>query len=154
VILSQSVCEVCAVGEGELARALATLDPRPKVVTLHAHTLDGVFADIRRVGEALDLADEAEELTAGMTYRCTTSRPLCLCAAAPRVLVVEWLDPPYWPATGCRSWWRWPGVGTSARPREPSRRRTWRDLAALAPERRGCGPVRFDVPRARHEYET
>ena len=156
VILGQSVCEVCAVGEGELARALAILDRRPCVVTLHAHTLDGVFADIRRVGEALDLADEADELTAGMRYRLHrltashASVPL-----RPRVLVVEWLDPPYvaghWvpelvAVAGGRD------VGAS--PGEPSRRRTWRELVALAPDVVVVAPCGFDVPRARREFET
>src|SRR4029077_1603953 len=69
VLIGQSVCDVCAVGEGELARVVATLIPTPWVVTLHAHALDEVFLDIRRVGEALELRDEAEELDAGLRYR-------------------------------------------------------------------------------------
>src|SRR5216683_6513221 len=69
VLIGQSVCEVCAVGEGELARVVATIMPTPCFVTLHAHTLDEVFLDIRRVGEALELRDEAEELDAGLRYR-------------------------------------------------------------------------------------
>src|SRR2546429_2033915 len=68
VLIGQSVCDVCAVGEGELARVVATLMPTPWVVTLHAHTLDEMFLDIRRVGEALELRDEAEELEAGLRY--------------------------------------------------------------------------------------
>src|SRR5712691_6004218 len=47
LILGQSLCAVCAIGEGELAGALDTLRPRPEVVTLHAHNLDDVLADIR-----------------------------------------------------------------------------------------------------------
>src|SRR5437764_13721681 len=69
VLIGQSVCDVCAVGEGELARVVATLMPTPWVVTLHAHTLDEMFQDIRTVGEALELRDEAEELEAGLRYR-------------------------------------------------------------------------------------
>ena len=69
VLIGQSVCDVCAVGEGELARVVATLIPTPWVVTLHAHTLDEMFLDIRKVGEALELRDEAEELEAGLRYR-------------------------------------------------------------------------------------
>src|SRR5437870_8079018 len=69
VLIGQSVCEVCAVGQDELARVVSALMPTPWVVTLHAHTLDGVFADVDKVGEALELRDEAEELTAGLRYR-------------------------------------------------------------------------------------
>ena len=156
VILGQSLCEVCAVGEGELARALAILDRPPCVVTLHAHTLDGVFADIRRVGEALDLADEAEELTAGMTYRLhRLAASYASVPLRPRVLVVEWLDPPYvaghWvPELVAMAG----GRDVGAVPGEPSRRRTWRELAALAPDVVVVAPCGFDVPRARREYET
>jgi len=153
LILAQSVCKVCAVGEGELAGALAALDRKPRVVTLHAHTLDGVFADIRRVGEALDLADEAEELVAGMRYRLRTASSHTPTSPRPRVLVVEWLDPPYvaghWvpelvTAAG--------GEDVGADPGEPSRPRTWRELAALAPDVVVVAPCGFDVPRAQREY--
>src|SRR5256885_6107042 len=47
VLIGQSVCDVCAVGEGDLARVVATLMPTPWVVTLHAHTPDQMFQDIR-----------------------------------------------------------------------------------------------------------
>src|SRR2546425_10949646 len=69
VLIGQSICEVCAVGEGELARLVTTLMPTPWVVTLHAHTLDEVFLDIRKIGEAMELRDEAEELEAGLRHR-------------------------------------------------------------------------------------
>src|SRR2546427_378626 len=106
VLIGQAVCDVCAVGEGGLARVVATLMPTPWVVTLHAHTLDEMFQDIRTVGEALELRDEAEELEAGLRYRLRRvaaqaqgpgnvgaqhAAPL----RKPGVLVLEWLDPPY-----------------------------------------------------------
>src|SRR2546429_3657025 len=69
VLIGQSVCEVCAIGEADLARVVTTLIPIPWVVTLHAHTLDGVLEDIVNVGEVLELRDEAEELLAGLRYR-------------------------------------------------------------------------------------
>ncbi len=156
VILGQSVCAVCAVGGGELAGALAVLDRKPRVVTLHAHTLDGVFADIRRVGEALELADEAEELVDGMRYRLRRlqeRRAEHTTHDTPRTLVLEWLDPPYvaghWvpelvTAAG--------GEDVGADPGEPSRPRTWRELAALAPDVVVVAPCGFDVPRAQREY--
>ncbi len=158
VILGQSVCEVCAVGEGELARVLTTLAPAPapRVVTLHAHTLDGVWSDIHRVGEALDLAAEADELVAGLRYRLDRLRKSHLpTSPRPRVLVIEWLDPPYvaghWvpelvEAAG--------GRDIGAAPGERSRGRTWRELAALAPDVVVVAPCGFDVPRARREYES
>ena len=154
LILGQSVCEVCAIGERELAAALAALQRRPEVVTLHAHTLDGVFADIRRVGAALELADEAEELVDGLRYRLRrVAASYAAVPLRPRVLIVEWLDPPYvaghWvpelvTAAG--------GQDVGAAPGEPSRPRSWRELVALAPDVVVVAPCGFDVARAQREY--
>jgi iron complex transport system substrate-binding protein len=158
VLIGQSVCEVCAVGPDALAAAVRALDPKPRVITLHAHDLPGVYADIRRVGEALDLAGEAEELVAGMRYRLSRlqeRRTPSTTKAARRTLVLEWLDPPYvaghWvpelvAAAG--------GVDVGAAPGERSRARPWKELAALAPDLVVIAPCGFDVARARREYET
>src|SRR5205807_9435755 len=69
VLIGQSVCEVCALGAADLARVVTTLIPIPWVVTLHAHTLNGVLEDIATVGEARELRDEAETRLAGLRYR-------------------------------------------------------------------------------------
>src|SRR3989449_9086494 len=71
---------------------------------LHAHTLDGVLADIRKVGAALNLEDEADEVVAGLRYRLRRIRQAHAARPSgsplgrptpPSVLVLEWLDPPY-----------------------------------------------------------
>src|SRR5256885_9630089 len=96
VILGQSLCDVCAVGEGGLAQLVTALNPTPWVVTLHAHTLDGVLADIRKVGAAVNLEDEADELVAGLRYRLRRVRQAHAPGPTPpSVLVLEWLDPPH-----------------------------------------------------------
>ena len=155
VIIGQSLCDVCAVDVGaqQAASLLAALPSHPRVVTLHAHDLAGVFDDIGKVGEALDLRSEAEELVAGLRYRLRRvgaqhAAPL----HRPRVLVVEWLDPPYvaghWvpelvTAAG--------GVDVGARAGDRSVTRAWADLRALAPEVVVVALCGFDVPRARRE---
>jgi iron complex transport system substrate-binding protein len=155
VLIGQSVCDVCAVGEGELARVVATLMPTPWVVTLHAHTLDQVFQDIRKVGEALELRDEAEELDAGLRYRLRRVQAGASGGGkvgAPRVLVLEWLDPPY--VAG-----HWVpelvelagGQDVASAPGESSRPRPWDELAALAPDLVVVALCGFDVPRAQTE---
>jgi len=151
VLIGQSVCDVCAVGEAELARVVATLMPTPWVVTLHAHTLDQVFLDIRKVGEALELRDEADELDAGLRYRLRRVQAVAT-GQKPRVLVLEWLDPPY--VAG-----HWVpelvslagGQDVAGSPGEPSRPRPWDELAALAPDVVVVALCGFDVPRARTE---
>ncbi len=154
VLIGQAVCDVCAVSEGELARLVSTLMPTPWVVTLHAHTLDGVLADIQKVGEALELRDEADELVAGLHYRLNrVGKPRR--AHRPRVLVLEWLDPPYVAGHWVPELVKLAGgedVGSAAG--EPSRPRPWGELAALAPDLIVVAPCGFDATRARAELAT
>jgi len=155
VIIGQSLCDVCAVDVGaqHTAPLLAALPSHPRVVTLHAHDLAGVFDDIGKVGDALELPSEAEELVAGLRYRlrsiATHHAPR---TTHPRVLVVEWVDPPYvaghWvpelvAAAG--------GVDIGARAGDRSVTRPWPELRALAPEVVVIALCGFDVPRARRE---
>jgi len=153
VLIGQSVCDVCAVGEGDLARVVTTLMPTPWVVTLHAHTLDEVFLDIRKVGEALELRDEAEELDAGLRYRLRRVGARARGAGKiPRALVLEWLDPPYvaghWvpELVGLAG-----GQDVGGAPGTPSRPRPWDELAALAPDVVVVALCGFDIPRAQAE---
>jgi iron complex transport system substrate-binding protein len=95
VILTQAVCDVCAVRE-EDARAVASrLRPAPAVATLGASTVEGILTDILTVGTALDIADEAEELVAGLRARIASVHRTLKAnqAPRPRVLVLEWTDP-------------------------------------------------------------
>ncbi|HXL34382.1 MAG TPA: ABC transporter substrate-binding protein [Gemmatimonadales bacterium] len=153
VLIGQSVCDVCAVGEGDLARLVTTLMPTPWVVTLHAHTLDEVLLDIRKVGEAMELRDEAEELDAGLRYRLRRVGARSQGSGKrPRVLVLEWVDPPYvaghWvPELVALAG----GQDVGSAPGEPSRPRPWDQLAALAPDVVVVAPCGFDVARARAE---
>jgi iron complex transport system substrate-binding protein len=154
VIIGQSVCDVCAIGTTELEHAARALGRRPRVVTLHAHDLEGVFADMRRVGEALQLADEADELVAGLRYRLRRLAHIPH-PTPPRLLVLEWLDPPYVAGHWVPELVAVAGgidVGNSAE--APSVARPWRDLAALAPDLVVIACCGFDVARARREYET
>jgi iron complex transport system substrate-binding protein len=151
VLIGQSVCDVCAVGEAELARVVAELIPTPWVVTLHAHTLEGVFQDIGKIGEVLELRDEAEELVDGLRYRM---RRLAKRNhdSKPRVLVLEWLDPPYVAGHWVPELVTLAGgedVGGAAG--ERSRARPWSELAALAPDLVVVALCGFDVERARSE---
>src|SRR5256886_13246972 len=153
VLIGQSVCDVCAVGEGDLARLVTTLMPTPWVVTLHAHTLDEVLLDIRKVGEAMELRDEAEELDAGLRYRLRRVGARSQGSGKrPRVLVLEWVDPPYvaghWvPELVALAG----GQDVGSAPGEPSPPRPWDQLAALAPDVVVVAPCGFDVARARAE---
>jgi iron complex transport system substrate-binding protein len=97
VLLTQAVCDVCAVREEDVRAVASRLRPVPVVVTLGAGSVEGVIDDIARVGSALDIPDEAEELVAGLQSRIGAIHRGLKASAAPRpnVLVLEWTDPPF-----------------------------------------------------------
>ena len=151
VLIGQSLCDVCAVAEPALERVVTSLQPTPWVVTLHPHTLADVFLDIWRVGEAIGLPDEAEEVVAGLHYRLRRLKA-SVPPTRPRVLVLEWIDPPYVAGHWVPELVTLAGgedVGNAAG--MPSRARSWRELAALAPDLVIIALCGFDVARARQE---
>jgi len=154
LVITQGLCEVCAVADGEVHRLTAAMHPAPQVLSLEAHDLEGIWDDIRRVGEALDLEDEAEELVLGLRSRMRRllSTPL---AKPPRVLCIEWLDPLYlaghWvpelvAAAG--------GQDVGARPGSHSVRRQWRELSGLRPDHIVVMLCGFGIERARAELTS
>jgi iron complex transport system substrate-binding protein len=154
-IIGQAVCDVCAVGPDALGRAVQALPNTPVVVTLHAHTLEAVFDDIRKVGMALELAPEADELVAGLRYRLhriQERRSSTTTHYAARTLVLEWLDPPY--VAG-----HWVpelvaiagGADVGNVPGARSVPRTWPDLSSLAPECVIVALCGLGLARARQE---
>ena len=97
VILTQMLCDVCAVSETEVRALAARLPGPPRVITLNATRLDAVFDDIALVARAIGASDEAEELLAGLRSRLRHVHETLKAARAPRprVAVIEWSDPPY-----------------------------------------------------------
>jgi iron complex transport system substrate-binding protein len=134
LLITQSLCEVCAVADGEAYRLATALDRPPRVLGLGGTTLAGVWQDVRAVGAALGLTREAETLVAGLEGRLALLRADAP-AARTRVLCVEWLDPLYvaghWvpelvEAAG--------GADVAARPGSHSARLTWGEVARLRPD--------------------
>lgn len=97
LILTQALCDVCAVSETDVRALAAHLDPAPRVVTLDARTLDDVLGDVMRVGEALGAAAEAAAWVHDARARLRHVHDTLKAAKAPRprTAVIEWGDPIY-----------------------------------------------------------
>ncbi len=97
VLLTQALCDVCAVRETDVRALADRLSPTPKVVTLGGSSLDGIYDDIRAVAVVMDALDEAEELLAGLHDRVRHVHETLKTAKAPRprVALVEWTSPVY-----------------------------------------------------------
>lgn len=98
VIVTQDLCHVCAASPEDLASALSRL-PRqqaPRVVTFTPRMLSEVWAGIGEIGEAVDRAAEAQALASALAERVgAIGAAVAGAAARPRVLCLEWFDPPY-----------------------------------------------------------
>lgn len=93
LIVTQSVCGVCAVDESLVESVLGDLDVSPEVLGLEASTLDDCFACIHAVGEATGREERAASLVADLRERLGGVEASVEERPRPRVLVVEWMDP-------------------------------------------------------------
>src|SRR5207245_2533887 len=74
VILTQKLCDVCAVGYGTVSRLAATLPGPPQVVNLEPSSLTDIFDDIRRVAEACGVPVRADEVISQLSERVEAVR--------------------------------------------------------------------------------
>src|SRR5207247_7888379 len=74
VILTQRLCDVCAVGYGTVTAFAATLPGPPEVVNLEPSSLSDVLGDIRNVGRVLGVTERASQLVAALEARVETVR--------------------------------------------------------------------------------
>ncbi len=98
VIVTQDLCDVCAVSFDDVVAATRKLTHGDvEIVNLHPKRLADIWADIRKVGAALGRADAAAAVLADMDRRVAQVRERAQAAAVhvgrPAVLTIEWLDP-------------------------------------------------------------
>src|SRR4051794_30665538 len=154
VIITQSLCDVCAVSDGEIHRLASVLDPAPQVVSLGARDLRGIWEDIRQVGRALDLSERAEELVLGLQRRLEELRSVPRPQFRPRVLCIEWLDPLYLAGHWVPELVTAAGGGdVGSKAGRHSVQRRWDEMAALKPDCLVVMLCGFGIERARAELE-
>lgn len=138
LVLTQGVCDVCAVGETQALACLGGLSTRPEILSLHPHRFADVLADVRRVGAACGATDAADALLDEHRTRVERVRRRVLARPATpptSVVVLEWIDPPY----SCGHWTpdvvaMAGGREVLARPGDRSRRLDWAEIRAADPE--------------------
>ncbi|HJR62974.1 MAG TPA: ABC transporter substrate-binding protein [Gemmatimonadaceae bacterium] len=157
VIVTQALCDVCAVRETDVRAMVERLSPAPSIVTLSGTSIDGIGADIERVGVAIDAHDEAEELLLGLRARLRSLHDRLRAARAPRprVAVLEWTDPVY----SAGHWvpemvHRAGGVEVLATAGEHSRAIALADVQAQSPELLVFAPCGYDLERATREARS
>lgn len=98
VIISQALCDVCAVSTGDVLAALDSLPSKPELIDIEPNTLNDVFDDCRRVGRALGVAKNATQLDRALRQRrfaVAEKTALIPMSDRPKVAFLEWLVPPF-----------------------------------------------------------
>ncbi|HEU5035745.1 MAG TPA: ABC transporter substrate-binding protein [Nocardioides sp.] len=97
LVVTQDLCAVCAVDVSVVDDALSYLGCRAEVLTIDPHTMDEVFDSILVLGRATAHESTAAELVASLRSRLDAVRARIAGRARPRVMLLEWTDPPYAP---------------------------------------------------------
>ncbi len=153
LILTQQLCDVCAVDYNEVLAAARSLARRPKIISLTPTLLADVLRDIKAVGEAAGKEREASSLVSRLKARIDRVRDRTSGRDhRPRVACIEWLDPIY--VAG-----HWiPEMVELAGGRDdlgkkgmPSEKTPWERIVQFAPEVIVLMPCGFEVERTLKE---
>ena len=155
VILTQRLCDVCAVGYGTVAKLAQTLPGPPQVVNLEPRSLADIFDDIRRVAKACEVPKRAEKLIANLSERVENVRERAAkIPDRPRCFLIEWVDPPF-----CSGHWGPElvevagGQDPLGRKHKPSAQIDWQEVRDARPEIIVLALCGYDIDRARRDYE-
>jgi iron complex transport system substrate-binding protein len=148
LIVTQELCAVCAVSYEIVDRAVKRLRGDPRIVSLEPSSLEDVFATVTALGELTGTEAGAASLLAALRERVDALRSAP--SSGPRVLVLEWTDPPM-------SGGHWtPGLvelagGTPilANPGANSRVLDWDAIVSADPDVVIVAPCGYDLPKAR-----
>lgn len=155
VILTQKLCDVCAIGYGTVAKLAQTLPGPPRVVNLEPSSLADIFGDIRRVADACDVRERAENLVVNLSERVENVRERSArIPDRPRCFLMEWVDPPF-----CSGHWGPElveiagGQDSLGRKHQPSAQIDWQQVLDARPEIIVLALCGYDIDRARRDYE-
>jgi len=155
VILTQKLCDVCAVGYGTVAKLAQTLPGPPRVVNLEPTSLADIFDDIRRVADACGVRKRADELIGNLSERVEKVRQRAMrIPNRPRCFLMEWVDPPF-----CSGHWGPElveiagGHDSLGRKYQPSAQIEWQQVLDARPEIIVLALCGYDIDRARRDYE-
>jgi iron complex transport system substrate-binding protein len=95
LIVTQAVCEVCAVSFDDVRAIAEELPSQPSVISLDPSTLGEVLADVPRLAAAAGVPEAGERLAAQAAERLDRVERAVAGAPRPRVVALEWLDPVY-----------------------------------------------------------
>ncbi len=154
LIVTQALCTVCAVSHEDVRAIAEELDTQPLVISLDPHTIGEVLGDARILAQATDRKDAAVELVQDAAARIDRIRIATRDAARPRVVALEWLDPPFVAGHWTPQMISFAGgEDVLGFPGESSQEHTWQEVAASQPDIAVIMPCGYDAEIAHREAE-
>jgi iron complex transport system substrate-binding protein len=154
LIVTQSLCSVCAVSADDVRAIAEEIPTHPQVVSLDPHTLGEVLGDVRTLAQATGSKDTAVELIKDASARIDRIRVAVRGARRPRVVALEWLDPPFAAGHWTPQMVEFAGgedvLGFAG---EPSEQRSWDEVRACQPDIVIVMPCGYDAEIAHREAE-
>jgi iron complex transport system substrate-binding protein len=152
LVLTQGLCDVCAVSLSVVERATAGLPKAPRILSMNPTSLGGMLDATVEVGEAVGRGAKAREGVASLRERLTRVEEATAELPPPRAGCIEWLDPPFSAGHWVPEMVRLAGgeelfAGES----EPSARLSWDEVFEAAPEVLVFMPCGFDAARTVEE---
>ncbi|MDT7807343.1 MAG: iron complex transport system substrate-binding protein [Acidobacteriota bacterium] len=153
LIITQELCEVCAVSYQTVLQAARVIESEARVVSLEPNNIEDIFANIRTVGELAGAPAEADALVRDLTVQLDALAVLLTeVETRPRTLVLEWLEPPFAPGHWVPEQVAFAGGDASfGNAGGKSRATTAEEILSYAPEvivLAPCGYYKEDVLRA------
>ena len=152
LIVTQALCAVCAVSYEDVRALAQTLESRPRVISLDPQTVGEVLGDARTLAAATDSRDAAATLVRDSAGRIDRVRLRVRGHRRPRVLALEWLDPPFAAGHWVPQLIEFAGgedvLGFAG---ERSEERTWQEVIAANPDIVLVMPCGYDAEIAHRE---
>lgn len=154
LIITQSLCDVCAVTPTEVQRAIAGLKRKPRILSLDPTDLESALRDIEAIGSATDRDAQARRLVQGLRDRIARVQALVQEEPRRRATCIEWLEPLY-----CAGHWvpemvsLAGGVDLLATAGTPSARIVWEQVVEATPDVLVLMPCGFSIDRTRSELD-
>jgi iron complex transport system substrate-binding protein len=152
LIVTQALCEVCAVSVEDVRAVAERLPSQPEVLSLDPGTLGEVIGDVRTLAQATDTKDEGVDLVQGLADRLDRVKLAVRGADRPRVAALEWLDPPFVGGHWVPQMIELAGgEDPLGFPGERSQTATWEEIEAARPQVVVSMPCGYYAERAAHE---
>jgi len=154
LIVTQALCAVCAVSYDDVCAIAHQIESRPKVIALDPHTVGEVLGDVRTIAQATGRKDAAVDLVREASARIDRVRLAVRGARRPRVVALEWLDPPFVAGHWTPQLIDYAGGDDMlGLPGESSEQRSWEEIAAASPDIVIVMPCGYDAEIAHREAE-